>query len=153
MQLNLDQIKVYDDTSLANILKRIDNNSEQKSERISELTDMLSGMIDNLDDAVVLVPLVKEYLEVDIKNDKQMIELAKIVQRLLTGYMRNSENIDTTGIGDQMNDSDRSALQKMAQQMRDRGKKAADSIDEDPEVKEFEEKANNALKELNKDGI
>jgi len=146
MQLNLENIEIYDGKSMADILERIDKTSEKKSKRISELTDMLSGMIDDLDDAVVLVPLVKEYLEVDIKNDKQMVELAKIVQRLLTGYMRNAENVSSAGPGVELSESEKDDLQKIAKEMRKKNQE--EKVQQ--EVDEFEKRANQAIESLNK---
>ena len=40
-------------------------------------------MIKSMTDASVMVPLVKEYMEVSVKNDDNLIRLTAIVQRLL----------------------------------------------------------------------
>ena len=41
-------------------------------------------MIKNIGDATVIVPLIKEYLEVGVKNDEHLVKLAAVVQRLVS---------------------------------------------------------------------
>ncbi len=36
------------------------------------------------DTAVQIVPMLKEYLEINVKNDDQLVKIAAIVQRLLS---------------------------------------------------------------------
>jgi hypothetical protein len=40
-------------------------------------------MIKTINDAVTIVPLLKEYFDAGIRNDEQLIKLAAIVQRLM----------------------------------------------------------------------
>ena len=40
-------------------------------------------MIENIGDATLIVPLIKEYLEIGVKNDEQLIKMATIIQRCL----------------------------------------------------------------------
>ena len=40
-------------------------------------------MIKSLNDASLVVPLIKEYLEVSVKNDEHIVRLAAILQRLI----------------------------------------------------------------------
>ena len=44
--------------------------------------EQLEPMVKNLNDASVVVPLIKEYLEISVKNDDALIKLG-IVQRLM----------------------------------------------------------------------
>jgi len=43
------------------------------------------GFIKDGDTAVQIVPMLKEYLEINVKNDEQLVKLATIVQRLAQG--------------------------------------------------------------------
>ena len=40
------------------------------------------GFIKDGDTAVQIIPMLKEYLEVNVKNDEQLVKLATIVQRI-----------------------------------------------------------------------
>ena len=42
-------------------------------------------MIKTVNDAVTIVPLLKEYFDVSVRNDEQLIKLAAIIQRLMSG--------------------------------------------------------------------
>ena len=42
----------------------------------------LKSLIENIGDATLLVPMIKEYMEIGVKNDEALIKLATIVQRL-----------------------------------------------------------------------
>jgi hypothetical protein len=38
--------------------------------------------------AVQLIPMIKEYLEINVKNDEQLVKLAQVVQRLIAAESR-----------------------------------------------------------------
>ena len=40
------------------------------------------GFIKDGDSAVQIIPMLKEYLEINVKNDEQLVKLATIVQRI-----------------------------------------------------------------------
>lgn len=81
--MNFDEIKVFGKKSLADVFKEIYDNSKSKEKQISELIQQLKPMVKEPGDAVMLVPLLKEYLELGIKNDEQLIKMAGIVQRAM----------------------------------------------------------------------
>lgn len=75
---------VFDGKKLSDILKDIHDNSLGKRQNISSVITQLTGMIKSADDAVLLVPLIKEFYDVGIKNDEHMVKVATIVQRLIS---------------------------------------------------------------------
>ena len=40
--------------------------------------------IKTLSDATIIVPLIKDYLEISVKNDDALVKLSAVVQRLIT---------------------------------------------------------------------
>ena len=80
----LDQI-IFDDKSFSDLLKEIHGNSKKKSKQIGQLITELKPMMTSIGDATVIVPLIKEYMDISVKNDDQLIKMAAIVQRLSTG--------------------------------------------------------------------
>jgi hypothetical protein len=40
-------------------------------------------MVESIGDATLIVPLLKEYLEIGVKNDEQLIKMATVIQRCL----------------------------------------------------------------------
>ena len=83
-QNSLDQI-LFDDKSFSDLLKEIHKNQSKKSKQLASLIAELRPLITSLGDATVVVPLIKEYMEISVKNDDQLIKMAAIVQRLSTG--------------------------------------------------------------------
>ena len=65
-------------------MKDIYDNSRKKEAQINELIKQLQPMIKNMGDATILVPIIKEYMEVAVKNDEHLIKMAAIVQRGMT---------------------------------------------------------------------
>ena len=65
----------------ADILEEIYNNQKKKEEQISTLISELKPLIQDIGDATLIVPLLKEYLEISVKNDEQLIKMANIVQK------------------------------------------------------------------------
>ena len=87
---SLNQI-IFDDKSFSDILKEIHKNQSKKSKQLASLIAELRPLITSLGDATVVVPLIKEYMEISVKNDDQLIKMAAIVQRLSTGNINSGD--------------------------------------------------------------
>ena len=79
------EFEIYKGKSFASLCKDIINNSEQKKDQLDILITDLKDMIKTVNDAVTIVPLLKEYFDVSVRNDEQLIKLAAIIQRLMSG--------------------------------------------------------------------
>ena len=79
----LNQI-LFDDKSFSDLLKEIHGNQKKKAKQLAQLIAELRPLVQSLGDATVVVPLIKEYMEISVKNDDQLIKMAAIVQRLST---------------------------------------------------------------------
>ena len=82
---SLNQV-IFDDKSFGDLLKEIHSNQKKKSTQIASMIAELRPLIQSLGDATVVVPLIKEYMEISVKNDDHLIKMAAIVQRLSSGY-------------------------------------------------------------------
>ena len=80
----LNQI-LFDDKSFSDLLKEIHGNKKKKAKQLASLIAELRPLIQTLGDATVVVQLIKEYMEISVKNDDQSVKMAAIVQRLSTG--------------------------------------------------------------------
>ena len=81
---SLNQI-LFDDKSFSDLLKEIHGNQKKKAKQLASLIAELKPLVQSLGDTTVVVPLIKEYMEISVKNDDQLIKMAAIVQRLSTG--------------------------------------------------------------------
>ena len=80
----LNQI-LFDDKSFSDLLKEIHGNQKKKAKQLASLIAELRPLVQSLGDATVIVPLIKEYLEISVKNDDALLKMSAIVQRLSTG--------------------------------------------------------------------
>ena len=106
---SLNQI-IFDDKSFSDLLKEIHKNQSKKSKQLASLIAELRPLITSLGDATVVVPLIKEYMEISVKNDDQLIKMAAIVQRLSTGNAN-------TGDGGMLTDEEMQQLQEVAEEI------------------------------------
>ena len=80
--------EIFDGKSLSSLFKDIYDNTEFNRKQLEVLTKELVQFIKDGDTAVQIVPMIKEYLEINVKNDDQLVKLAGIVQRLISAESR-----------------------------------------------------------------
>ena len=74
--------EVFDGKTLSDVFKDIYDNSQKNKIQLEVLMKEVVGFIKDGDTAVQIIPMLKEYLEINVKNDEQLVKLATIVQRL-----------------------------------------------------------------------
>ena len=87
---------VFGKKKFSNILEEIYNNQKKKESQISGLITELKPLIKDIGDATLIVPLIKEYMDIGIRNDEQLIKMSTIIQRALN----NSSSENDMGITD-----------------------------------------------------
>jgi methanogenic corrinoid protein MtbC1 len=92
---NLDK-NIFGKKKLSDIFQEIYQNQKKKEEQISALINELKPLINDIGDATLIVPLIKEYMELGIKNDEQLIKMATIVQRALSSESSDDSNFGMT---------------------------------------------------------
>lgn len=93
---------VFGDKTFSDILEEIYNNQKKRDAQVVALISELKPLVQEIGDATLIVPLIKEYMEIGVKNDEALIKMATIVQRAL-------QNInDEGGIG--ISDEEKEAL-------------------------------------------
>ena len=76
--------EIFEGKSLSSLFKDIYDNTEYNKKQLDILTKELVQFIKDGDTAVQIVPMIKEYLEINVKNDDQLVKMAGIVQRLIS---------------------------------------------------------------------
>ena len=85
---------VFGGKKFSDILEEIYNNQKKKDKQISALISELKPLVNEIGDATLIVPLIKEYLEISVKNDEQLIKMATIVQRALSNSAEAGNGFD-----------------------------------------------------------
>ena len=75
--------EIFKGKSFADIAKDLYGASKKKESQINLLISELKPFVQNIGDATIIVPLIKDYLEVSVKNDDQLAKLLAVVQRLI----------------------------------------------------------------------
>ena len=117
-----DEFELFKGTTFSDLMKDIYHNSKKKDRQINTLIQELQPLIKNIGDATVIVPLIKEYLDVSVKNDEHLVKLAAVVQRLVGSATKDG--------GDEygMSEEEKRRLMETAQQELDAIHKEQDEI-------------------------
>ena len=87
---------IFGSKKFSDILEEIYNNQKKKEAQVTALISELKPLVQEIGDATLIVPLIKEYMEIGVKNDEQLIKMATIIQRVVN----NSVSEDIGGITD-----------------------------------------------------
>ena len=128
----LNQI-LFDDKSFSDLLKEIHSNQNKKKKQLASLIAELKPLVQTLGDATVVVPLIKEYMEISVKNDDQLIKMAAIVQRLSTGT-------SNSGDGGLLTEEEMAQLQELTEEI-------AKTVEEPKQLEAPEENGNSKIEE------
>ena len=98
------EFQLFDGKNLSSLFKDIYENQLNKKKNISDLIESLRKLIKNVGEATVIAPIIKDLIEVSVKNDDHLIKLATIAQRLAA--------VESKGIGEDgwLSDAEKSQL-------------------------------------------
>ena len=89
---NFDDVTVFDGMSLSDLFKKIHKNNKDIDKQIGDFIDTMKPMATaNAGSATMLMPTVKDLIDVNVKNNEQLIKMAAIAQRAAT-VSNNSNN-------------------------------------------------------------
>lgn len=81
--MNFDQ-ELFGNKKFSDLLKDIYDNQKKKDRQINLLIADLKPMLNNISDAAILVPAIKDFMEVGVKNDEHLVKLAAVIQRAMS---------------------------------------------------------------------
>ncbi len=102
---------IFRDKSLSDIFGEIYDNSTATRAQVRGLIGELKPLIENIGDATLIVPMIKEYMEIGVKNDEHLIKLATVVQRIEAIQARggDGEMFDFSELQDLLEESEETA--------------------------------------------
>ena len=101
--------ELFKGVSFSDLMSNVYHNSKKKDRQINQLISQLQPLIRNASDATIIVPLIKEYLDVAVKNDDHLVKLTAIVQR----YISTSQTI--SGADSLLSEDEKQQLIQIAQ--------------------------------------
>ena len=102
--------ELFKGTTFADLMSDVYHNSKKKDRQINQLIAQLQPLIQNASDATIIVPLIKEYLDVAVKNDDHLVKLTAIVQR----YISTKQTI--SGADSLLSEEEKQQLLRVAEQ-------------------------------------
>ena len=82
--------EIFEGKSLSGLFKDIYENTKTNKTQLEVLMKEVVGFIKDGDTAVQIIPMLKEYLEINVKNDDQLVKVAAIVQRIIAAENKGS---------------------------------------------------------------
>jgi hypothetical protein len=79
-----DNNEIFKGKTFQDLTKDIYENTTNKKKQIDLLISEIHGFIQTIDDVVMVAPIIKEYMEVSVKNDEHLVKLAGVLQRIIS---------------------------------------------------------------------
>ena len=79
-----DKNEIFKGKTFQDLTKDIYENTQKKKTQIDLLISEIHGFIQTIDDVVMVAPIIKEYMEVSVKNDEHLVKLAGVLQRIIS---------------------------------------------------------------------
>ena len=109
--------EIFEGKTLSDVFKDIYDNSKTNKQQLEVLMKEVVGFIKDGDTAVQIIPMLKEYLEINVKNDEQLVKLATIVQRITAAEGRVSDSGDEFGLSEAEKEQLMSAIETDVQEL------------------------------------
>jgi uncharacterized protein YoxC len=79
--------EIFDGKTFQDLTKDIYDNVKNKKLQLDLLVQEIHGFIQTIDDAILIAPVIKEIMDVSVKNDEHLVKLASVLQRIITRSM------------------------------------------------------------------
>ena len=81
---------IFGKKKFSDILSEIYDNQKKKEKQISGLISELKPLISDIGDATLIVPLIKDYMEIGVRNDEQLIKMASksLTEQILSDELK-----------------------------------------------------------------
>ena len=85
--------KIFGDKNFSDLSEEIYENNKLKKTQIDLLIQEVHGYIQGIEDIAIVGPIIKELMDVGIKNDDNLVKLATLYQRIMS-----KQTIDESGV-------------------------------------------------------
>ena len=120
--------EIFEGKTLSDVFKDIYDNSKTNKQQLEVLMKEVVGFIKDGDTAVQIIPMLKEYLEINVKNDEQLVKLATIVQRITAAENRVSDSGDEFGLTEAEKEQLMDAIEENVQELQTKQDEVLESI-------------------------
>ena len=111
--MNKNEIEIFEGKTFQDLTKDIYENANNKKQQLDLLVQEIHGFITSIDDIVLIAPIIKELMDVSVKNDEHLVKLASVLQRIITRSQIGSDE-DSLALSDQEKEDLIQTLQEAA---------------------------------------
>ena len=119
--------EIFDGKSLSSLFKDIYENTQTNKKQLEVLMQEVVGFIKDGDTAVQIIPMLKEYLEINVKNDDQLVKVAAIVQRIIAAESKGGSE-DEFGLSDKEKEQLMGAIEDAATDLQQHSDEITDDM-------------------------
>jgi len=112
--------EIFKGKTLGDVFKDIYDNSHTNKKQLEVLMKEVVGFIKDGDSAIQIIPMLKEYLEINVKNDEQLVKLATIVQRITAAEGRATADGDEFGLSESEKEQLMDAIEENVQELQNK---------------------------------
>jgi len=112
--------EIFKGKTLGDVFKDIYDNSHTNKKQLEVLMKEVVGFIKDGDTAVQIIPMLKEYLEINVKKDEQLVKLATIVQRITAAEGRATADGDEFGLSESEKEQLMDAIEENVQELQNK---------------------------------
>jgi len=95
---NYDDLEVFNGKNLSSLFNDIYKNSKEIRMTINTIvSNLVNGIKPDSITGINIGMIIKDYIDVAVKNDEQLIKLANVVQKLYTSELRHTDSGDGDG--------------------------------------------------------
>lgn len=122
------EYEIFKDKTLSSLFEDIYTNSTDNKKQLELLIEKVAELIKDKSSAATIVPVIKEYFDIKVKNDENLIKLAGIIQKLISSEGKTGSDMEFG-----MSEEEKARLIDDAANEMDRLKKKTIDVHEDIE--------------------
>ena len=119
--------KIFGDKNFSDLSKEIYENNKLKKTQIDLLIQEVHGYIQGIEDIAIVGPIIKELMDVGIKNDDNLVKLATLYQRIMS--KQTIDDSDVSLLTEEEKEQLMASLEDVAEDLQ---KKKDEIVDKDP---------------------
>ena len=119
--------KIFGDKNFSDLSKEIYENNKLKKTQIDLLIQEVHGYIQGIEDIAIVGPIIKELMDVGIKNDDNLVKLATLYQRIMS-----KQTVDESDVGLLSEEEKEQLMASLEDVAEDLQRKRDDIVDKDP---------------------
>ena len=119
------EFEIFEGKTFQDLTKDIYENTTTKRQQIDELVSKINAFIQTLDDAILVAPIIKDFIDASVKNDEHLVKLASVLQRIITKSQSGTDE-DTIGLSDLEKEELMATLQDTVDELQKESNKTKD---------------------------